>query len=139
MRASVRWARLPSSARLPEEMLPGRPPPPADGTPVTGVTPMLSAASLVAIGGAEPTGLPNEPLDDGLLRAIAAAEMASGVPASSARAAALAILAERDGALAKITAVEPPAMSVETLQGHLRAVMRTLAALRGAAAPRRVA
>lgn len=126
-------------ARLPEEMLPGRPPPPADGTPVTGVTPMLSAASLVAIGGAEPTELPNEPLDDGLLRAIAAAEMASGVPASSARAAALAILAERDGALAKITAVEPPAMSVETLQGHLRAVMRTLAALRGAAAPRRVA
>ena len=126
-------------ARLPEEMLPGRPPPPADGTPVTGVTPMLSAASLVAIGGAETTGLPNEPLDDGLLRAIAAAEMASGAPASSARAAALAILAERDGALAKITAVEPPAMSVETLQGHLRAVMRTLAALRGAAAPRRVA
>ena len=114
-------------------------PAPADGTPVTAVTPMLSAASLVAIGGAETTGLPNEPLDDGLLRAIAAAEMASGVPASSARAAALAILAERDGALAKITAIEPPAMSVETLQGHLRAVMRTLAALRGAAAPRRVA
>jgi intracellular multiplication protein IcmO len=61
-RACARIA-LAEIGRLPVSLLPPRPPPPADGTPVTVVTPMLAAASRALFAGSAPTGLPNEPLD----------------------------------------------------------------------------
>jgi intracellular multiplication protein IcmO len=116
--------------RIPIELLSGRPPLVADGLPVTGVTPMLSAASSRHFGGPGSAGPPSEPIDVQLVRKLAAIEEAAGVSASAARCAALAILAERDAALAAPVEVEPPPMTVETFQAHLAAVTRRLEALR---------
>jgi intracellular multiplication protein IcmO len=116
--------------RVPVEQLSERSPPPADGLPVTSVTPMLSAASAAIFAGPDGTGHPSEPIDVQLVRSLAAIEQAAGVSASAARSAALAILAERHAALAAPIEVEPLDMTVETFQAHLAAVMCRLEALR---------
>ncbi len=131
-RACVRGA-LAEIALVPEELMADRPLPPADGSPVTSVTPMLAAASQVTFVGPPAVGLPNEPVDAGLLRGIAAIERASGVPEPSARSAALSILGDRDAALEAITVIDPPLMPVGVLRRHLDAVIRELASVRDAA------
>jgi len=113
-----------------EHLLSQRRPPLADGVPVTSVTPMLRAASSAIFAGPDSASHPNEPIDVQLVRSLAAIEQAAGRSASAARRTALATLAERDEALAAAIEVEPPAMTVETFQAHLAAVMRRLEALR---------
>jgi intracellular multiplication protein IcmO len=116
--------------QVPEHLLSQSPPPAAGGLPVTSVTPMLSTASTAIFAGPDSTGHPNEPIDVQLVPRLAAIELAAGVSASAARSTALAILAKRDAALAAPIEIEPPAMTVETFQAHLAAVMRRLEALR---------
>ena len=129
--ARIRGA-LAAIAGVPEEQLPARPPPPADGTPVTGVTPMLFSASRDVFKGVDAPGLPNEPVDTRLLRGIAAIERAGGTTDASARGAALAILAGRNEALDALIAVEPPPMQPDVFRQHVIAVTDGLAALRAA-------
>ena len=122
-------AALAEIARVPENLLPHRLPPPADGAPVTSVTPMLVAASTAVLAGAGTAGLPSEPVDGHLAGRLAAIERAAGASDAASRRTALAILAERGAALTAPIAVEPPAMTLETFQAHLAAVMRQLETL----------
>ncbi|MBN9560459.1 MAG: type IV secretion system DNA-binding domain-containing protein [Alphaproteobacteria bacterium] len=137
-RACARGA-LAAISSLPENQLPVRPPPPADGTPVTGVMPMLATASQEAFAGPQTGGLPHEPVDGNLLRGIAAIQHAAGVPAASCRDVALSILADRDEALEAIAAIEPPPMPPEVFRQHLTAVIEQLGALRATARVKRAA
>ena len=130
-------AALSEVAKLPEASFSDRPPPPADGTPVTGVTPMLVIASATVFAGPETASLPNEPVDAPLLRGITAIERASGAATSVARSRAVAVLAERDAALAAVKIVEPPAMTPEVFQDHLAAMGRELGKLCAAARQRK--
>jgi len=133
------WNALAEIANLPDSDLPDRPAPPADGTPVTSPTPMLSVSSKHVFAGNGSAGLPNEPIDDRLLRRIAEVERAAGVGETALRGAGLSILADRDEALAEATIVEPPSMSAEVLEMHVKAVIEQLGKLRSAANLRRAA
>ena len=126
-------------ANLPDCNLPARPAPPADGTPVTSLTPMLSVSSKRVFAGPEQAGLPNEPIDDRLLRGIAEIERASGVGETMLRGAGLSILADRDDALAETVIVEPPSMSAEVLEMHIKAIIQRLGKLQSAANLKRAA
>jgi hypothetical protein len=117
-------------ANLPDSDLPGRPAPPADGTPVTSLTPMLSVSSKHVFAGPEQASLPNEPIDDRLLRRIAEVERASGVGETMLHGAGLSILADRDEALAATVVVEPPSMPAEVLEKHIKAIIEQLANMR---------
>jgi intracellular multiplication protein IcmO len=119
--------------------LPGRPAPPADGTPVTSLTPMLSVSSKHVFAGPEQASLPNEPIDDRLLRSIAEIERASGVGETMLRGAGLSILADRDEALAETVIVEPPSMSAEVLEMHIKAVIERLVKLQSDVSLKRAA
>jgi intracellular multiplication protein IcmO len=142
VRGFVREARSGSSAhacavgalaeigRLPESDFDDKPAAPADGTPVTVLTTMLETASARKVPGPSTTGRPHEPIDDRLLRGIAALEEAAGASPAAGRRTAISTLAERDAALGAIRIVEPPAMSVGTLQQHLAAIERELVRLR---------
>jgi intracellular multiplication protein IcmO len=137
-RACARGA-LDEIGRVPEDLLTSRPPLPADGSPITSVTPMLSAASTAILPGPENTGLPSEPIDVRLVHRLAAIERTAGASGSAARSAALSILPERDAALAAPIEVEPPAMTVESFQARLAAVIRQLETLRDTASIRTAA
>jgi hypothetical protein len=100
---------------------------------------MLSVATTAVVPGPESAGLPSEPIDVRLVRLLSAIERTAGGSSSAARSAAISILAERDGALEASIDVEPPAMTLETFQAHLAAVMRQLEALRGVARARTAA
>ena len=100
---------------------------------------MLSAASTAALPGPENTGLPSEPIDVRLVRGLSAIEHAAGASSSAARSAALSILAERDAGLEAPIQIEPPAMTLETFQAHLAAVMHQLEMLRDTASVRTAA
>jgi intracellular multiplication protein IcmO len=126
-------------ANLPDCNLPARPAPPADGTPVTSLTPMLSVSSKHVFAGPEQAGLPNEPVDDRLLRGIAEIERASGVGETMLRGAGLSILADRDDALAETVIVEPPSMSAEALEMHIKAIIEQLVKLQSTANLKRAA
>ena len=126
-------------ARLPEDLLCSCPPQLADGSPITSVTPMLSAASTAVFPGPANTGLPGEPINVRLAHRLSAIERSAGASSSGARSAALSILAERDAALEAPIEVEPPAMTLETFQAHLAAVLRQLETLRDTASVRRAA
>jgi intracellular multiplication protein IcmO len=126
-------------ANLPDSDLPARPAPPADGTPVTSLTPMLSVSSKHVFAGPEQAALPNEPVDDRLLRSIAEIERASGVGETMLRGAGLSILADRDEALAETVIVEPPSMSAEALEMHIKAIIQRLGKLQSAANLKRAA
>jgi intracellular multiplication protein IcmO len=117
-------------AHLPDSDLPARPAPPADGTPVTSLTPMLSVSSKHGFAGPEQASLPNEPIDDRLLRRIAEVERASGVGETMLHGAGLSILADRDEALAETVVVEPPSMSAEVLEKRINAIIEQLANMR---------
>jgi len=137
-RAYARGA-LDEIGRLPEDLLSSRPAEAADGSPVTSVTPMLSAASTAIVPGSGSVGPPSEPIDARLLRDLSAIEHAAGASSSAARSAALSILAERDAALEAPIQIEPPAMTLETFQAHLAAVMKQLEMLRDTASVRTAA
>ena len=117
-------------SELPEDQLPPRPTPPADGTPVTAVSPMLVAASAEPIAGPDADGRPGEPIDVVLVRRLIAIETASGLSASAARAAAMLALTERDEGLLRGAEREPPAMSAEAFVAALRAVLLELGDVR---------
>jgi hypothetical protein len=97
---------------------------------------MLSTASLAIFAGSGSAGDPSEPIDAQFVRSLATIERAAGASASTARSRALAIVAERDAALAAPIEIEPPAITVETFQAHLGAVMRQLKRLRDTAVAR---
>jgi hypothetical protein len=137
-RACSRGA-LDEIARLPEDLLSSRPAEAPDGSPVTSVTPMLSAASTAIVPGSVSVGPPSEPIDARLLRGLSAIEHAAGASSSVARSAALSILAERAAALEAPIQIEPPAMTLETFQAHLAAVMHQLEMLRDTASVRTAA
>jgi len=126
-------AALDEIGRLPEDLLSSRPAESADGSPVTSVTPMLSAASTAIVPGSDSVGPPSEPIDARLLRGLSAIEHAAGASTSAARSAALSILAERDAALEAPIQIEPPAMTLECFQALLAAVMHQLEMLRDTA------
>ena len=107
------WKRLPS---LPVDPSIPRPPAPADGTPVTTVSPMLWAANAAPVAGPQAEGPPEEPIDTILLRGLAAIEMAAGTQPADARSAAMAALSERDQAMTRPVQVEPPPMSAEAFR-----------------------
>jgi hypothetical protein len=94
---------------------------------------MLSVSSKRVFAGPEQAGLPNEPIDDRLLRGIAEIERASGVGETMLRGAGLSVLADRDEALAETVIVEPPSMSAEVLEMQVKAVIEQLEKLRSAA------
>jgi hypothetical protein len=94
---------------------------------------MLSVSSKHVFAGPEQAGLPNEPIDDRLLRGIAEIERASGVGETMLRGAGLSVLADRDEALAETVIVEPPSMSAEVLEMQVKAVIEQLEKLRSAA------
>jgi len=100
---------------------------------------MLAVSSKHVFAGSEPIGLPNEPVDDRLLRGIAVIERASGVAETMLRGAGLSILADRDEALADTVIVEPPSMSAEVLEMHIKAVIELLGKLRSVANLKRAA
>ena len=100
---------------------------------------MLTLSSKHVFAGNGSAGLPNEPIDDRLLRRIAEVERAAGVGETALRGAGLSILADRDEALAEATIVEPPPMSAEVLEMHVKAVIEQLGTLRSAANLRRAA
>ena len=137
-RACARGA-LEEIGRVPRDLLSSSKPQPTDGSPITSVTPMLSAATTAVVPGPENPGLPSEPIDVRLVGRLSAIERTAGAPSSAARSAALSILAGRDAALEASIDVEPPAMTFETFQAHLAAVMRQLETLRGAASARTAA
>jgi intracellular multiplication protein IcmO len=116
-------------AGLPEDTFSDRPSLPADGSPFTGVTPMLAHASVSTFAGPETPGSPNEPVDIQLLRSIASIEQAAGAAEVASRNGAMSILAERDAALAAIEIVDPPAMSHAAFQQHLTSIIRELSGL----------
>jgi intracellular multiplication protein IcmO len=124
--ASCARASLEVLAKLPVDPSVPRPPPPADGTPVTTVSPMLRAANTVPVAGPQAEGPPEEPIDTILLRGLAAIEMAAGTQPADARSAAMAALSERDEAMTRPVRVEPPPMSAEAFRKHLRAVLSEL-------------
>jgi intracellular multiplication protein IcmO len=128
--AACAQAAIDEVGRMPGDPLTGCSPPVTDGLPVTDVTAMLSGASKAVFAQAsDPAGEPGGPIDVRLVRGLATIEAAVGISAAVARSRALAILAERDTALAATVAFEPPAMTVETFQAHLVAVIRRLEAL----------
>jgi intracellular multiplication protein IcmO len=138
-RACARGA-LEEIGRVPVHRLSPRPPQPEDGSPITSLTPMLSAAASAAVvPGPENTGLPREPIDVRLVRRLSAIERTAGASNSAARNAALSILAERDAASEALIEVEPPSMTIGTFQAHLAAVMRQLETSRGTASARTAA
>ena len=110
-------------SELPEDRLPRRPQAPADGAPVTAVSPMLVAASVEPIASPDAEGRPGEPIDVTLVRRLIAIETASGLSASAARASAMLALTERDDALLRGAPRDPPAMSAEAFVAALRAVL----------------
>ena len=124
---------------VPADELPSRPPPPADGTPVTSTTPMLFTSSQKVFAGSDPAGLPNEPIDDRLLRGIAAIERLSGVNEPALRGAALSILAHRDEALADPAIIDPPPMEAKELERRLSMLIQQLGRLRPAGAVQQAA
>ena len=130
---------LAALAAVPPHLLPARPPPPADGSAVTAVTPMLRTASRSAFAGPEPENPPNEPVDARLMRGITAIERASGAGEAAARSVALSILADRDEALQAIAIVEPPPMSPDMFKQRVAAVIRQVEAVRPADSLRQAA
>ena len=100
---------------------------------------MLSVSSKHVFAGPEQAGLPNEPVDDRLLRGIAEIERASGVGETMLRGAGLSILADRDDALAETVIVEPPSMAAEALEMHIKAIIEQLVKLQSAANLKRAA
>ena len=117
-------------SELREDQLPPRPGPPADGTPVTAVSPMLVTASAQLIAGPDAEGQPGEPIDVTPVRRLIAIETASGLSASAARAAAMLALTERDEALLYGAEWDPPAMSAAAFLAALRAVLVELGDVR---------
>jgi hypothetical protein len=118
---------LKALAALPAERLP-RAAPPADGGPVTAVTPMLQAASVKPIPGGIAGGRPDDPIDAGLIRQLAGIEQLAGASPAVARTTALRILAERDEGLARAQRLDPPPMSEAAFLEGVRTLLNQLAA-----------
>ena len=97
-----------------------------DTPPNTPFTPMLAKACGTERPPATDPGLPNDPVDAGLLGILTAIEAAAGVPAQQARASALAALAARDAALASIRLPEPPAMPANELARRIEQLVALL-------------
>jgi hypothetical protein len=122
-------AALAALAGLPESMLPPRPPPPTDGSPVTAVSPMLKAASQGPVPGPARTFVSPETSDAALLRHLTTIERLAGAPPIAARSMATAAIAERDEALRHISPVDPPQTTPEAFCGRLRSVTAQLQTL----------
>ena len=129
-------ATLEAIDRVPEHQLTPRPAPPADGTPVTSVTPMLTAATETQHGSAEPGGPPHEPVNTALLQSLRTVERRAGASVAAARDAALSMLAERDEALAAQPQIEPPPISPETFCAHVAELLRQIGSVCPAAVRR---
>jgi intracellular multiplication protein IcmO len=134
--AECATAALSAVASLPDSALPPRPPAPADGTPVTAVTPMLRAAARGKVAG--PTGRVSlgEHKDADPARGLAAIERLVGAPPIAARAAGAMALAWRDRAMNEVVVVDPPAIAAERFRQRLRDVVALLRTLAGAGLPR---
>ena len=129
--AACAEAAVDEVGRMPSDPLTGCPPSVTNSVPVTDVTAMLSAASsAVFVRNPDLVGEPGGPIDAGLARGLATIEAAVGIPAAVARSRALAILAERDAALAAPVAFEPATITAVTFQALLAAVTGQLEALR---------
>ena len=113
-------------AAVPAEALVRRAAPPADGMPVTAVTPMLQAASAGPVPGVFAGGRPDDPVDAALIRRLAAIEQAAGQSPAAARGTALRIVTERDEGLSRPRRVEPPPMSEAEFLDRLRSVVARL-------------
>jgi intracellular multiplication protein IcmO len=129
-RPACAQAALAALATLPESALPPRPPPPADGSPVTAVTPMLKAAAQGPIPGPTATETTGETGSVALARSLTSVERLAGLGPIAARSTAMLAVSDREAALAQIARVEPPAMTADALCGHLRLVLVQLHALR---------
>ncbi len=129
-------AGLAAVACLPADKLPPRPPPPADGSPVTAVTPMLKAAAQGPVPGPARDSLSGETSDMSLVRSLTAIERLVGMPPIAARTAAAAAIADRSAALASLQAVEPPEITAEAFCAKLRVLIRELQRLRSTSLPR---
>lgn len=125
------WAQagLDAVGRLPKVSLPP-PPPSADGTPLTAVTPMLKAAGAAPIAGSGVERKLIGPMDAGLVRELMAIEVMAGSGRIAARRAALEALSDRNAATAFSAVVEPPAMTAQEFAARLRSLVGRLRALR---------
>jgi intracellular multiplication protein IcmO len=132
-RSDCARAALAKLAELPASALPPRPPPPADGSPITAATQMLKAASHGPVPGSARAVVPAEASDVALLRALTAIERLVGTAPIAARGIAISAVAARDEALAKIVPIEPPATTPEAFCGRLRSVMAHLRTLQASA------
>jgi intracellular multiplication protein IcmO len=116
---------LKALAAVPPDSLP-RAALPADGGPVTAVTPMLQAASVRPIPGSFDGGRPDDPIDAGLIRRLAGIEQLAGASPAVARTTALRILAERDEGLARAQRLDPPPMTEAAFVEGLRTLLGQL-------------
>ena len=128
-------AALQRVSELPEKMLPPRPSPPADGMPVTSMSPMLASASASPMSGPAGEEAAPGPVDLGLMQAVMAIERGAGQSERDAREAALALLGVRGQAGADSARIEPPVMTPEAFQERLAVVVRELDRLSRASAP----
>ncbi|MBN8925247.1 MAG: conjugal transfer protein TraG [Rhodospirillales bacterium 69-11] len=113
-------------AAVPEDLLMRGRPVPADGLPVTAVTPMLQAASAMPIAGMFTGGRPDDPVDAALIRRLAGIEEVAGLTPAEARGAAMRIVTERDQGLSQLRRVEPPPMSEAEFLDRLRSALARL-------------
>ncbi len=123
-------AALDAVGQVPEEKLPPRPRPVADGRPVTAVTPMLAAASVAPIPGPDTVRQPEQPIDPDLIRELIAIEALAATSAVEAARLATLAVAERDEASARTAKLEPPAMTADVFVRRLGSVLGQLMALR---------
>ena len=122
-------AAIAAIGTVPEALLTERPAPPTDGVPVTAVMPMLVAAADGPTPGPGPDGPPQEPIDASFVGRLAGLEALAGASLVEARETALAILADRDEALAAPWRVEPRPMTGQAFQAYLVRLEQQIAAL----------
>jgi hypothetical protein len=113
---------------LPAELLPARPPAPADGVPVTALFAMMQGAGAQPVPTKPSEGYPQEPIDMSLARALLEIERAHGADDADARLAATLAMTERDSAMANIDEIEPPEISEAD---YVACLTRVIAHLRG--------
>jgi intracellular multiplication protein IcmO len=125
-------AALAAVASLREDQLPRRPLPPADGSPVTAVTPMLKEAAQGPVPGSAIDSISAETRDASLVSGLTAIERLTGTPPIAARSAGTSAIAERDAAAGTLHAAEPPAITSEAFCGQLRTLIKELRDLQSA-------
>lgn len=109
--------------RLPDTALPPRPAPPADGTPVTTVSSMLSRSALRPISGPVRVRAAPGPADPKKLQTLMGIEASGGLLPVHARTVAASTIADVTDPATDLACIEPPAMTLEAFCTLLRTLI----------------